>query len=58
MSECAAALEKETCLPLTCRQHELAQVQRHGLNPAASIVDRRIFSFSRGEWPQFVGINT
>jgi agmatinase len=57
-SEGAAALEKEARLPLTGWQQEVAQGHRYGLEAAASIVDRRISTFSRGELPHFAGINT
>jgi agmatinase len=57
-SEGSAALEKEARLPLTGWQQEVAQGQAHGLEAAASIVDRRISTFSRGELPHFAGINT
>ena len=52
------ALEKERKLPLTGWQQEVDQAKRLGLEAAASIVDRNISTFSRGELPHFAGINT
>ena len=52
------ALEKERKLPLTGWQQEVDQAKRFGLEAAASIVDRNISTFSRGELPHFAGINT
>ncbi|QPN62025.1 agmatinase [Synechococcus sp. CBW1004] len=57
-SEGMRALEKERALPLTGWQQEVDQAHRYGLEAAASIVDRRISTFSRGELPHFAGINT
>ena len=47
------ALEKERKLPLTGWQQEVDQAKRFGLEAAASIVDRNISTFSRGELPHF-----
>ncbi len=52
------ALEKERKLPLTGWQQEVDQAKRFGLEAAASIVDRNISTFSRGDLPHFAGINT
>ena len=52
------ALEKDRKLPLTGWQQEVDQAKRFGLEAAASIVDRNISTFSRGELPHFAGINT
>ena len=52
------ALEKERKLPLTGWQQEVDQAKRFGLEAAASIVDRNISTFSRGELPHFAGITT
>ena len=52
------ALEKERKLPLTGWQQEVDKAKRFGLEAAASIVDRNISTFSRGELPHFAGINT
>jgi agmatinase len=52
------ALEKERQLPLTGWQTEVDRARDLGLDAAASIVDRRISTFSRGELPHYAGINT
>ena len=52
------ALEKERQLPLTGWQTEVDRARDFGLDAAASIVDRRISTFSRGELPHYAGINT
>ena len=57
-SEGMQALEKERQLPLTGWQTEVDRARDFGLDAAASIVDRRISTFSRGELPHYAGINT
>ena len=57
-SEGMQALEKERQLPLTGWQTEVDRARDLGLEAAASIVDRRISTFSRGELPHYAGINT
>ena len=57
-SEGMQALEKERQLPLTGWQTEVDRAREFGLDAAASIVDRRISTFSRGELPHYAGINT
>ncbi len=57
-SEGMQALEKERQLPLTGWQMEVDRARDFGLDAAASIVDRRISTFSRGELPHYAGINT
>ncbi|WP_028952148.1 agmatinase [Synechococcus sp. CC9616] len=57
-SEGMQALEKERQLPLTGWQTEVDRARDLGLDAAASIVDRRISTFSRGELPHYAGINT
>ncbi|QEY31910.1 agmatinase [Synechococcus sp. RSCCF101] len=52
------ALEKEARLPLTGWQQEVDRGKALGLEAAASIVDRRLSTFSRGELPHYAGINT
>ncbi len=57
-SEAEAALAKEAQLPLTGWQQEVNQGLAFGLEAAASIKDRTIPTFSRGELPHYAGINT
>ncbi|MEL7315284.1 MAG: arginase family protein, partial [Cyanobacteria bacterium J06559_3] len=57
-TEASQALEKETRLPMTGWQQEVSQGLEYGLEAAASIRDRSISTFSRGELPHFAGINT
>jgi agmatinase len=57
-SEANRALEKEARLPLTGWQQEVSQGLEFGLEAAASIRDRSIPTFSRGELPHYAGINT
>jgi len=57
-SEAQQALEKETRLPLTGWQQEVDRGLELGLEAAASIRDRSIPTFSRGELPHYAGINT
>jgi len=49
---------KESTIPTTKFDHEIAQGLLHGLPGASSITDRTIPTFSRGELPHFAGINT
>lgn len=57
-TEAQRALEKETRLPLSGWQQEVDQGLEFGLEAAASIQDRTIPNFSRGELPHYAGINT
>ncbi len=57
-SEAQRALEMEARLPLTGWQQEVSQGLEYGLEAAASIRDRTIPTFSRGELPHYAGINT
>jgi len=57
-SEAQEALAKEAQLPLTGWQQEVDQGLTYGLEAAASIKDRTIPTFSRGELPHYAGINT
>ena len=57
-TEAQNALEAEARLPLTGWQQEVAQGLEYGLEAAASIRDRSIPTFSRGELPHYAGINT
>ncbi len=57
-SEANRALEQEARLPLTGWQQEVTQGLEYGLEAAASIRDRSIPTFSRGELPHYAGINT
>ncbi|MGH3826728.1 MAG: arginase family protein, partial [Pseudonocardiaceae bacterium] len=56
--EARYAIEAEAALPSTKAEQEIARGLELGLPGAASIVDRRIPTFSRGELPHFAGINT
>ncbi len=56
--EARHALEAEAGLPTTMLELEQARGIELGLPGAASIVDRTIPTFSRGELPHFAGINT
>ena len=49
---------KESTIPTTKFDHEIAQGLIHGLPGASSITDKTIPTFSRGELPHFAGINT
>ncbi|KAL3757639.1 hypothetical protein ACHAWU_009484 [Discostella pseudostelligera] len=49
---------KESTIPTTKFDQEIAQGLLHGLPGASSITDRTIPTFSRGELPHFAGINT
>lgn len=55
-SEAQRALEREVRLPLTGWQQEVDRGLQYGLEAAASIRDRSISTFSRGELPHFAGI--
>jgi agmatinase len=57
-SEAQQALEKETRLTMTGWQQEVDRGLEYGLEAAASIKDRTISTFSRGELPHYAGINT
>lgn len=57
-SEAEYALEKEARLPLTGWQQEVDRGLEYGLEAAASIRDRSIPTFSRGELPHYAGITT
>jgi agmatinase len=57
-SEADRALVKEAQLPLTGWQQEVSHGLEYGLEAAASIRDRTIPTFSRGELPHYAGINT
>lgn len=52
------ALEYESRLPMTGWQQEVSHGLEYGLEAAASIRDRTIPTFSRGELPHYAGINT
>ena len=52
------ALEREAQLSMTGWQQEVDQGLEFGLEAAASIRDRSIPTFSRGELPHYAGINT
>ena len=52
------ALEAEARIPTTQWEAEVARGLELGLPGAASIVDKRIPTFSRGELPHYAGINT
>ncbi len=52
------ALDQEAHLPLVGWQQEVSHALKYGLEAAASIQDRSISTFSRGELPHFAGINT
>jgi agmatinase len=52
------AAEAEARIPASRWQAELQRGIDHGLPAAASIVDRTISTFARGELPHFAGINT
>jgi agmatinase len=56
--EAQRALELEARLPLTGWQQEVNRGLEYGLEGAASIRDRSIPTFSRGELPHYAGINT
>ncbi len=56
--EARFALEAEAKLPTSGLEREQARGLKLGLPGAASIVDRTIPTFSRGELPHFAGINT
>jgi agmatinase len=56
--EARYAVQRESELPTTAWEHEVARGLELGLPAADSIVDRRIPTFSRGELPHFAGINT
>jgi agmatinase len=57
-SEAQQALAREAALPLSGWQQEVSRGLEFGLEAAASIRDRSIPTFSRGELPHFAGINT
>ncbi len=57
-SEAQKALELERQLPLTGWQQEVSRSLELGLEAAASINDRTISTFARGELPHYAGINT
>jgi agmatinase len=57
-SEAQRALDREAQLPLTGWQQEVSRGLELGLEGAASIRDRSIPTFSRGELPHYAGINT
>jgi len=57
-SEAQQALELERQLPLTGWQQEVSRSLELGLEAAASINDRTISTFARGELPHYAGINT
>jgi agmatinase len=57
-SEAQRALALEAQLPLTGWQQEVSKGLEFGLEGAASIRDRTIPTFSRGELPHYAGINT
>ncbi|MFS8876886.1 MULTISPECIES: agmatinase [unclassified Synechococcus] len=57
-SEAQAALAKEAGLSLSGWQQEVSRGLEFGLEAAASIGDRSIPTFSRGELPHYAGINT
>lgn len=52
------AAEAEAAIPEAGWRHEQAEGLRLGLEAAASITDRSISTFVRGELPHFAGINT
>lgn len=56
--EARYAVDREAELPTTAWEAEISRGLELGLPGAASIVDRRIPTFSRGELPHFAGINT
>jgi len=56
--EARHALEREAQLPTTALEREQRRGLELGLPGADSIVDKTIPTFSRGELPHFVGINT
>jgi agmatinase len=56
--EAVRAVEAEATLPTTGWEQEVERGILLGLEAAASIVDRSIPTFSRGELPHFAGINT
>ena len=56
--EAKYAVETEALLPTTKYEEEVARVLELGLPGAASIKDRRIPTFSRGELHHFAGMNT
>ncbi|MBA3967395.1 MAG: hypothetical protein H0X47_16795 [Nitrospirales bacterium] len=56
--EAKYAVEAEALLPTTKHEEEIARGLEFGQPGAASITDRRIPTFSRGELPHFAGINT
>lgn len=56
--EAARAVEAEATLPTTGWAQEVERGLALGLDAAASVVDRSIPTFSRGELPHFAGINT
>ena len=56
--EAQRALEREAQLPTEGLQREQQRGLALGLAGAASIVDKTIPTFSRGELPHFAGINT
>ncbi|NET30762.1 MAG: agmatinase family protein [Cyanothece sp. SIO1E1] len=57
-TEAQRALAREAQLPMTGWQQEVAHGLELGLEAAASIGDRSIPTFSRGELPHYAGINT
>ena len=57
-TEAERGLEREARLPLTGWQQEVSKGLEFGLEAAASIGDRSIPTFSRGELPHYAGINT
>jgi len=57
-SEAQQALELERQLPLTGWQQEVSRSLELGLEAAASINDRTISTFTRGELPHYAEINT
>jgi agmatinase len=52
------ALEREAALPTAKWDEEVARGLELGLQGAASLTDRRIPTFSRGELPHYAGITT
>ncbi len=56
--EARYAVQRESELPTTAWEREVARGLELGLPGADSIVDKRIPTFSRGELPHFAGINT
>lgn len=54
-TEAERGLEREAQLPLTGWQQEVSRGLEFGLEAAASIIDRSIPTFSRGELPHYAG---